>query len=249
MPDKDDNTPDTNGQIKALAETVSALVENQKAMAASSKQMTEGLQSSISELTSRIETIKSGGRPDGDDDGDDDGNSSFRQVSGDDLETMSRADLVSHIIEGVNAQLKPIFKGLNEKIEGLDTTVATSDLKGQLKDVSAGEPDWKEWEEATIKIFKQSKGTLSMQESLQLAKAKNPDKVKELADKRDEGGEDDPNKDGKPKGDNRNGKATFTGIKPPGGGQDDDVGTMSKDEAANKAFDDVMAGIDLGDAA
>lgn len=226
----DDNSKDQQVDMKKVLEGLSTMAQGMQAMQETMTNLptaiNEGISSSLSSIQQNQQRSPSG--EDEDDDADLTGS----------LEEMSRADFASFIVQNAVKAIKKDLKGVQEKVSSVEESSNRNALLSQLKDLSEKNPDLKEWTKEMQQIAKDTPG-ISPARALALAKAENPDKVKELADKyksddsNDKGNEDTPNTPNEQK------KQKFGGFTPTSG-QTDRKTDMSKEEAAEAAWDEVM---------
>lgn len=155
----------------------------------------------------------------------------------DDLERMDRKGFLNVIMKGVEKAIAPIKQEVDAKVSDVSSRVSNSDLRAEVEAVKKAHPDIEEWKDEILKIAEATPG-LSVRRMITLAKSENPEKVEELSkDERfqpkDAGTEQ---KGGK-----------YGGLTPSGGGTSDTPTDMSKDDAAEKAWENTMADVELFD--
>ena len=123
-----------------------------------------------------------------------------KTVSDGDLEKLSRADFMDYIL----AQLKEeVVKPIGERLDKGDTNARVKELNEQLSAARAKHKDFDTfWDDDGAKGILRQNPTLSIEDAYELAKTKNPEKVKEIETKEKEAEEEkrkeEAEKEGKP---------------------------------------------------
>jgi len=150
-----------------------------------------------------------------------------------DMEQLDRKDfatlLLSKFDERLQYHMKEAVKPLEERVGKLDERVE-GDLANREVNAAAGQrPDFYEWRQEIAELVKHTPG-LSVTRAYTIARSENTDKAKKMDEKY--------TKKSEPK------TPVFTGLSPAGGGgRGEGAGKMKFNEAANKAFDDVLASL------
>lgn len=219
----DSNTgEEKNVDMSKLLDGMNALAEGMKAMQQTMSQIPQSIQDGMAS------TLQQSRQNNNDDDEDED-EDSFLNSS---LEDMSRTDLAKFIVAESVKALKGEMKSIQQKVGSVEENVNKSNLATQLRELTTKNPDVVEWVEEMKAIAKETPG-ISMARALALAKSENPDKVKELTEKYQEKGSDEG------KNQSSEGKRKFGGMTPTSG-QNDQKSDMSKKDAAEAAWDQVM---------
>jgi hypothetical protein len=143
------------------------------------------------------------------------------------VELMTNADLTEHIV-GI---LSEKIDGVAKQIGGVKDEAANERFKTDAARIASTHPDFLELGPEMQKVAEATPG-LSVTQIYQLARAENPEKVKELEAKHAE------KKNGE---DNGGGKsADFGGMKPAGGKGEKQVTNMDFEAASQAAWDQLM---------
>lgn len=151
-----------------------------------------------------------------------------------DMEQLSRKDFAkliqASIVSAVDQKLSASTEKVTGQVADLASRFESKNASEQINTLAGNNPDFWEWS-AEIKQLLQENPTLNVSRAYHLAKAENPDKVAKLA----------------PKYNKPTTKETpFIGLTPTSSRRGaEGTSKMTSREAANKAFDQVMAG--LGD--
>jgi len=176
---------------------------------------------------------KGGDGGDGGDSGRGSSGSRTDLFAGVDMEQLDRKDFAALLLtkfqEALQTNLKEAMKPLEERVGKIDERVE-GDMANREVNAAAGQrPDFYEWRQEIAELVKTTPG-LSVTRAYTIARAENPEKVKKMDEKYTK--KSAPAAPG------------FTGILPTGGGGRGEVaGKMKFNEAANKAFDDVLASL------
>lgn len=101
--------------------------------------------------------------------------------NGPDFESMSRGEMIDYLITSVNKA----EKGINDRIDKLETRSTQADLRDQIESAREEYEDFDEWTQDIKQVMEKRPG-LSIDEAYALAKHQNPDKVQELATQKEE---------------------------------------------------------------
>lgn len=105
-----------------------------------------------------------------------------------DLETLSRPELVAHVVttvmDAVKAQLAESLQPVTQQLQGLQTDYAARNAQSEVASLKEANKDFTDWKDDMIGLAKQPQyASLSITDLYQLARAKNPTKAAELATK------------------------------------------------------------------
>ena len=161
-----------------------------------------------------------------------------------DVERVSRTELVSHINKGFEKTMSKALKPILDKLEATSTGVETDRVKLEFAKAKGDFPDFMEWKDEMRDIITVHP-ELSAEDIYLLARAKNPDKVKEVdAKMKKEKGEEE----GK---DLSERKRAFGGLTPTSGSSVKNDGKKQPKEASTAEWDEVMGSVPdniIGDA-
>ena len=121
-----------------------------------------------------------------DDAGDDDSTDPPTRREEVDLEKLSRKDFMGVIVQALTKHLDEKLKPIAEGAEQTSVRLQRDDMRRQLKEIEDNPdmyPDFDEFADEVQEVLKE-KGNLSLDEAFALARHRNPDKTKELTDKR-----------------------------------------------------------------
>ena len=136
---------------------------------------------------------------------------------------------MTKFMERLSSHLDDKLKPVSERITNVESTV-TSDLGSrQVADAAKNNKDLYEWKDEISVLLKESPG-LKITRALAIARAENPDKAEAMKKKYAKTGEKDDN-------------VHFLSMTPTSrtGNSDGKEGKMKFQDAADKAFDDVVA--------
>lgn len=157
-------------------------------------------------------------------------------LEGVDLEKISKGDLAKLINEqvtaNVNKELKKFGKNVDEQITSTKTVLTKEQLVRELKDLREKYPDFDHFKDSIAELAKTRKG-LPVEDLYHLARARNPDKVKELDDERLE----------KETEKRTEAEKKFGGLTPTSYSESKSKGTMSQKEASEAAWEEAMADV------
>ncbi len=150
-----------------------------------------------------------------------------------DLESLSRNELVNHLEKGFGKTLSKALKPILDRLESTSTDVETDRVRREFTKAKEDFPDFMEWKDEMREIIT-AHPELSAEDIYLLARAKNPEKVKEV----DEKLEEDKGEEGEKKLSER--KRAFGGLTPTSGTSLEKDGKKQPKEAATAAWDEVM---------
>jgi len=159
------------------------------------------------------------------------------------IEVLSRKEFLDVIEERVGDIVSKKISSVSEHIKDVDSRTTEENLSKQVKEVEEKHKDFWEWRDEIGKIVKSSPG-LSVRQAYLLAKDSNPEKATEMAEKyksdEDRKAEEEAKKQAeleknKPK------ETVFGGLTPTSGVTEHSK-EMSKDTAAELAWDKCMTG-------
>jgi len=210
--DNKDNKDDKNTISKEDIEKLSSTLEGLPGL------IQNAVMSGISQV---VEQTNKGNQADDDDDDDN------VSLSEKDLDGMSRSELVSHIVSSVDKKLKGPLKAIIDKMDDTSISSQKATVKGAIKEAQDKHDDFNEF----VPEMKELGGKyphLEIEDLYLLAKGNNPEKTKELSDKKSEA-------------DKENKQPAFGGLMATSGTKTTKTDKMNKNEAANSAWDDVMS--------
>lgn len=165
-----------------------------------------------------------------------------KKPSEDELEGMSRTEFTTHLLEAIKADL---IDPLKDELSKTQTGAAEDKVRTLWQQFAKDNPDYKEFEDELQKVLKENPSLAATPEdAFTLAKERNPDKVKELEEKKaaEAKGEEDKSKGEKP---------AFGGLLPtsgaPGAGGDKEPEKVDLKDASERAWDEAMK--DISDSA
>lgn len=165
---------------------------------------------------------------------DDDEEDDFDEdVDFDELDNKQLADtLTQNILKQIDKKLKGFSEDVNKKVSSTSEEVSKEKLRREVADAREKFKDFDEFKDDIGKLVKQYPN-LAVEDLYLLAKQKNPDKVKELEEKRVE----------EKQKEEKETKSRFGGLTPTSSRETTSKGTMEKGEAAEAAWDEVMSDI------
>ncbi len=175
-----------------------------------------------------------------DDDDDDDGTGAGESV---DLEKLSRAEFANTILKSFSKTLQKTLKPLEASLNTTAETAERDRVAQRFATVREQNKDFDEWKEEMGELVK-SRGYLDPEELIIIAKAKNPEKVKQLADKAAEEEKAEKKQTGEGKAGDTSDKPPFLGLMPTSGvtGEEGDPKYTTTKDAAAAAFDEILGG-------
>lgn len=153
-------------------------------------------------------------------------------TSEEDLDDMSRTDYANHIGNTIMGKVGEQLEKISEQITGVNTKVDRSDIINTVKQLSKDNVEFDDLKPETAAVAKRIPG-ISIEDAFTLAKAENPEKVKELEEKFQA-----------ESGDTEEKKAMFGGLTPTSGQSAKGI-NMSKQEAGNSAWDETMGALNM----
>lgn len=220
---------DVQKTVGELAQQVGVLTKAMSVLAQGNQEM----QSSIRALSENIgQGFSSIRKPDGEGDKAPPNGNLFEGV---DLEQLDRNQfgtmILSKFMERLDAHMEGKLKPFEQKIGQIESTVVQDLGRRNIADVSSANKDLYEWKDEIAVILKESP-QLSLARALAIARAENPDKNAAMQKKYASSG-----------GDGDRQKLAFLGLTPTSrsGPSDGKGGKMKLSEAAERAFDDVVA--------
>lgn len=213
-----------------LAKKLESIVGVVDTLAKSQANLQKSVQESLGALSTSIKDLaeRGAGKQGSADDADEDD-----LLADADLENLSRKDFLSVIMGNMDKMLKNFGKSVEDKVTNVSSRLDNKDIELEFKEVTAKYKDFTEWGPEIKKLINESPG-LSLERAYKLARQEFPDKAKEVDEKFK-----DPN-DGKDK------KSTgFGGLTPTSGRSTDKPTDMDPKDAAEAAWDETMADMDL----
>ncbi len=158
-----------------------------------------------------------------------------------DLEDASREEFMGHIMNNIEFKLGKMLSGVNEKVDTTSTEARTDKLKRDVEIAKSKHSDFGEFV-TEMRGIANDNPDLTIEDMYQLARARNPEKVEELAKKAKEVEEKKKGEEAK-KNETQN---IFGGLLPTSSvnSSNKSVGSMKEDEAANAAWDQVFKDVD-----
>lgn len=153
-----------------------------------------------------------------------------------DVERVSRTELVSHLNKGFEKTINRALKPILDKLEATSTDVETDRVRREFKDAKGKYSDFMEWKDEMRDIIS-AHPDLSAKNIYLLARAKDPDKAKEIdakikKEKDEEEGEDVDER-----------RRAFGGLTPTSGSSVKIDGKKQPKEASLAAWDKVMGSL------
>ena len=212
-------TGDDKGKDGQDKETLSKLTEGMNALA----KAVEGIQTNMAADRKKL---------DEDEDDPDDGPDED-ELDDKTLETLPRKQFADHLIGRVSKIIEKQLKGVQKEVTSVKEGVSREKVQEQVMKLAGEHKDFWDWKDEIAEIATETPG-ISPARAYRLARMENPDKVKKLDEKYKVS-------DGKDGGDDTSGKGKkkFGGFTP-GSSRTVQNSKMSKTEAADKAFDDIM---------
>ena len=153
-----------------------------------------------------------------------------------DVERVSRTELVGHLDKRFAKALDKALKPIMEKLENTSSSVETDRVKREFTKARDDFPDFMEWKEEMREIIS-AHPELTAEDIYLLARAKNPDKVKEIDGKLQD---EKIKKEGTGKVQKMK---AFGGLTPTSGTSEQSDGKKQPKEAASAAWDQVMSDV------
>lgn len=158
------------------------------------------------------------------------------------LENLSRQDFLDLILDKIGTNLDEKIKAVDSKITDLGKSFSNKNITDEVAALAGKHPDFYDWGEEIKEIAQEHKG-ISIRRAYTLAKAENPEKVKELEEKyksdeqKTKEKEEAENKD-------KSGQDSLQAFSlfPSRVGKTEQKKDMSKDEAAELAWQEVFGG-------
>lgn len=150
-----------------------------------------------------------------------------------DMEQLDRKDFAAFLLtkfdERLQHHLKEAVKPIEERVGKMGERMEDDFANREVGAAAGSRPDFYEWRTEIAELVKQTPG-LSVTRAYTIARAENAEKAKKMDEKYA--------KKSEPKA------PPFVGLTPTGGGgRGEGAGKMKFNEAANKAFDDVLASL------
>jgi len=161
-----------------------------------------------------------------------------------DLESMDRKQFMGHMLGQVEKIITKSMKGLTDQLQTVSSSSEEQRLLIEVKELQAKHKDFNDFKPEMAKIAKDNP-ELSLTRIYALAKAENPDKVKELEEKYSK----DESEDDKGSEDNKSSKSKpgFGGLLPTSGGSEEVPSDMDTKTAADTAWAKTMVDVQLSD--
>ena len=154
-----------------------------------------------------------------------------------DVERVNNTELVNYIEKRITKTINKALKPISERLESTSTDAETDRVRREFQKAKDDFPDFMEWKDEMVPIIN-AHPELSAEDVYLLARAKNPDKRKEVDEKIGKGKE---KKDGKEQLDK---KKAFGGLLPTSGSSVEKDGKKNAKDAALGAWDEVMGQVD-----
>jgi hypothetical protein len=206
-------------QMKEMAKTVGSMAEAMKGLS-SLGEVIQGIKGDLKELKQpKKETPK-------------------EDFADPNLELMSRAEFQRYILKQFEKILDDKVKPIGTRVEDVDSTVRANNIARALEVAQKEHRDFMEWKEEMIDLTKRVQG-ISPEEAYQLVVAQNPKKAAELKDKyksaEEKAAEEEVEQKKKEK------KAhPWGGLTPTSGEVSEEIKNLSKEDAANLAWEKVF---------
>ncbi len=153
-----------------------------------------------------------------------------------DIEEASRGDFMEHIFSTIEYNMKKVLGGVEKKVESQKEDFDVSDLKRQIEIAKSKHDDFTEFNDEMRAILGEHPD-MKVDDIYHLARSRNPDKVKKLADAAAEAKKKKEDEEGKSAADDG---TNFGGMFPTSGRAPTKNGRMSAEDAANAAWDQEM---------
>lgn len=148
----------------------------------------------------------------------------------DELESMSRKDLLAYIEKKFSKTVQSQLKPLQENLQNTSQETERTRIQQQVKEAETSHPDFWEWKTEMGELV-QRYPNLSVNDLYTLARANNADKARQLDEARAE--KEKPAQQ----------QPRFGGLTPTSGTQTQRTGEMDTKTAAESAWDEVMSGL------
>lgn len=194
--------------------------------------LTEGM-SALAKAVEGIQTNMAADRKKPDEDEEEEEETEDEDLDDKTLETLPRKQFADHLIGKVSKIIEKQLKGVQKEVTSVKEGVSREKVQEQVMKLAGEHKDFWDWKDEIAEIATETPG-ISPARAYRLARMENPDKVKKLDEKYKVG-------DGKDGGDDTSGKGKkrFGGFTP-GSSRTVQNSKMSKTEAADKAFDEIM---------
>lgn len=194
-----------------------------------------GMQSAVAKaIRDENERIMAARAADNDDDEDEE---DFEEEDDDvDLDDLSRDQFAQYLMKQFTKAQKASLKPLVDRIEGLASESESDKWRREIATARSNYKDFTEWGEE-IKAVLTKNPDISVDDAYHLAKARNPEKVKEISEKFETAEKEEEDK--------KNPKSLFGGLTPTSrvGGSSEETPPLNQKEASEKAWEDAMAGL------
>lgn len=232
----DDATKSLEGLTKAFGDMTKQFTELPAQVGAA---VTHGINTAVGQQQEQHRANVAAAEAEDDDD-DDDGTGGGEGV---DLEKLSRAEFANTILKSFSKTLKSTLKPLEASLNTTAETAERDRVAQRFTTVREQNPDFDLWKEEMGELVK-TRGYLDPEELIIIAKAKNPEKVKQLADKAAEDEKAGKKQTGEGESGKTSDKPTFLGLMPTSGvtGEEGSPEYKTTKDAAAAAFDDILGG-------
>jgi hypothetical protein len=211
---------DNKTEQDEVKETVKSMIEALNALpAAVNKSVQEGMKTALTEFNQSGNSKQ-----------EEEEEEHTSALSEDELDKMSRQDLVRHITDTMGQELKKILKPIDERISDTRNETERERLSRELAQVRAAHPEFDQFKEEVSESVRQNPH-LSIEDHLVLAKSKNPEKVQMIEKEKAEKEEKEKTSNVRP----------FGGLTPTSGVKSEKSDKMTSSDAANAAWEEAMA--------
>lgn len=225
-PENKNDGEDKGGKEDATAEVLKGLKE-------SISSLPQSMQESVSRgVTASLQRMQEEAAQKDDDEDEED-----EKSSGDsDLESMDRSQFANYLVGVIKREVGKDFKEISKRQQEDRLASARDKLQTQLKEAQANHPDFLLYKNE-IASLAETYSDLTPEDLYILAKARNPEKTREIEEKNAE------EKKKKEEEEHKAQRQRFAGLTPTSGVSIANSGKMSQADAANAAWDEAMAGL------
>ena len=170
-----------------------------------------------------------------------------------DLESMDRREFANHLLKQIrNTIKKEDLKPVQEQVTQTSQQQIREQTRDDIEKASESHPDFWDWHDE-IKAKAQELPQLMPSQIYHIVRGENPEKAQRLEKyyaSQGDGSEGSGDDEGKGSAKKSSKKGGYGGMTPSGGGKGSakkNDGRMTRDEAVERAWDDAMQGVDLGE--
>lgn len=158
-----------------------------------------------------------------------------KELSEQELESMSRSDLLKYIEHRFGSLVNQHLQPLQERVEQTSTTTERDRIQRQVNEAANKHPDFWEWRDEMQGLVQQYPD-LTPEDLYTLAKTRNPEKAQQLQQKKQEA-------ERSKQAEEQSKRPAFGGLTPTSGVRTSSSDRMSQKDAIESAWNDIMSEI------